>query len=50
MRYTCLSLSQIPPRMPSAFLQHPLVTTTRQEGPESQLQSHQQLLLLQSLR
>ena len=50
MRYTGLSLSQTPPRMPSTFLQHPLVTTTRQEGPESQLQSHRQLLLLQSPR
>ena len=50
MRFTGLSLSQTPPRMPSTFLQHPPVTTTRQEGPESQLQSHRQLLLLQSLR
>ena len=50
MRYTGLSLSQTPPRMSSTFLQHQRVTITRQEGPESQLQSHRQLLQSQSPR
>ena len=49
MRFTGLSLSQTPPRMTSTFLQHQPVTTTRQEGLESQLPPHEQLLLLHIL-
>ena len=37
-------------RITSTFLQHQPVTITRQEGPESQLHRHQQLLLSQSPR